>query len=125
MDGYQYATILAALVAPQSRGNVTLNSKDAKTLPTINMAYLQSPTDQKVAIAAFKRVREAFASKFMKGTVIGPEYYPGLKVDTDEEILQVRKSTAFTPFAFCFSLQARNIPMNNDLQLTLGQITDN
>ena len=45
-DGRQYATILAALVAPQSRGNVTLNSADTNILPTINTAYLQSPTDQ-------------------------------------------------------------------------------
>ena len=120
MDGYQYATILAALVAPQSRGNVTLNSKDAKTLPTINMAYLQSPTDQKVAVAAFKRVREAFASNFMKGTVIGGEYYPGLGVDTDEEILQVRKVHSLHPaLAFCYKPQ--NFPVNYDLNLTLGK----
>lgn len=53
------------------------------------MAYLQSPTDQKVAIAAFKRARQAFSTQFMKQTVIGNEYYPGKSVDTDEEILQV------------------------------------
>jgi choline dehydrogenase len=31
-DGYMYATILAALVIPQSRGNVTLNSADTNIL---------------------------------------------------------------------------------------------
>jgi choline dehydrogenase-like flavoprotein len=88
-DGYEYATILAALIAPQSRGNVTLNSADTNVLPTINTAYLQSPTDQKVAIAAYKRVRAAFASEYMQQTVIGPEYYPGTQVQTDDEILEV------------------------------------
>ena len=88
-DGYEYATILAALIAPQSRGNVTLNSASTNVLPTINTAYLQSPTDQKVAIAAYKRVRAAFASEYMQQAVIGPEYYPGTQVQTDDEILEV------------------------------------
>jgi choline dehydrogenase len=92
-DGYQYATILAALVAPQSRGNVTLNSADTNDLPTISTAYLQSTTDQEVAIAAYKRVRQAFASQYMQQTVIGAEYYPGEAVQTDDEILSV--NTAF------------------------------
>jgi hypothetical protein len=50
---------------------------------------LQSPTDQKVAIAAYKRVRQAFASKFMQQAVLGDEYYPGTSVQTDDQILEV------------------------------------
>ena len=88
-DGYQYATILATLVAPQSRGNVTINSADTNDLPTINTAYLQAETDQKVAIAAYKRARAAWASAAMQKTVIGPEYYPGPAVQTDDQILSV------------------------------------
>jgi choline dehydrogenase len=96
-DGYMYATILAALVAPQSRGNITLNSADTNVLPTINTAYLQSPTDQKVAIAAYKRVRQAFASNYMQQTVIGEEYYPGPDVQTDDEILDVSRLSLLYP----------------------------
>lgn len=88
-DGFQYAAILAGLVAPQSRGNVTINSADAGVLPTINNAYLQSPTDQKVAIAGYKRAREAFATDFMQKVVIGDEYFPGKKVQTDAQLLEV------------------------------------
>ncbi|TVY75998.1 Dehydrogenase patE [Lachnellula suecica] len=95
-DGYQYATILAALVAPQSRGNVTLNSADTNMLPTINTAYLQSTTDQKVAIAAYKRVRQAFASNYMQKAVIGAEYYPGTQVATDDQILATIKGSLQT-----------------------------
>lgn len=91
-DGYQYATILAALVAPLSRGTVTLKSADIKDLPIINAAYLQSPTDQKVAIAAYKRLRQAWASSHMQQIVIGEEYYPGPKIQTDDEILEVIKN---------------------------------
>lgn len=90
-DGAQYATILAALVAPQSRGNVQVTSADTNTMPIINTAYLQSPTDQQVAIAAYKRVRQAFNSTFMQQTVQGlPEAYPGPSVQTDDQILSVR-----------------------------------
>jgi choline dehydrogenase len=88
-DGYQYATILAALVAPQSRGNVTLASADTNDLPIIHTPALQSTTDRQVAIAAYKRVREAFASSYIQQTVLGEEYYPGPSVQTDEEILAV------------------------------------
>lgn len=62
-EGYQYATILAALVAPLSRGNVTISSADASDNPIINPNWLTDPTDQAVAVAAFKRVRQAFASE--------------------------------------------------------------
>lgn len=88
-DGYQYATILAALVAPQSRGNITLASSNASILPIINTPTLQSTTDQQVAIAAYKRIRQAFASSFMQNIVVGEEYYPGAKVETDAQILEV------------------------------------
>ena len=89
-DGYQYATILAALVAPQSRGNITLISANNSYLPIINTPTIQSATDQQVAIAAYKRIRQAFASSFMQQIVIGEEYYPGASVQTDDEILEVR-----------------------------------
>ena len=95
-DGYQYATILATLVAPRSRGNITLTSADTNDLPIINPAYLESPTDQKVAIAAYKRVRAAWASTFMQQCVIGPEYYPGPQVQTDEQILETIRGSLQT-----------------------------
>lgn len=62
-------------------------------LPIINTPALQSPTDQQVAVAAYKRVRQAFASKFMQQTVIGDEYFPGTAVQTDEQILEVYLSS--------------------------------
>ncbi|TVY50636.1 Dehydrogenase patE [Lachnellula cervina] len=95
-DGYQYATILAALVAPFSRGNITLTSSDTNDLPIINTAYLESTTDQQVAIAAYKRMREAWNSTYMQQVVIGDEYFPGLAVESDEEILSTIKGSLQT-----------------------------
>ncbi|RAL59916.1 hypothetical protein DID88_000543 [Monilinia fructigena] len=95
-DGYQYATILTALVAPLSRGSVTLASSSADVLPIINPSWLTSPADQAVAIAAYKRVREAFASKYMEPVIIGSEYFPGSSVSSDEEILSTIQETLHT-----------------------------
>lgn len=95
-DGYNYASILGLLVAPQSRGNVTLKSADANILPRISTAYLQSPTDQKVAVAAYKRMRQVFQTNTVKGILIGDEYYPGKQVETDEQILDLIKGSLQT-----------------------------
>jgi choline dehydrogenase len=89
-DGYQYATILGTIVAPLSRGNVTIKSTDTSDLPLINPNWLTSERDQQVAAAAWKRFRQAFATKFMSGVLADPnEYWPGAQVETDEQILEV------------------------------------
>ncbi|KAJ5033354.1 uncharacterized protein L3040_008472 [Drepanopeziza brunnea f. sp. 'multigermtubi'] len=95
-DGYQYATILAAIVAPLSRGTVTLASASADDLPIIDPKWLTSPTDQAVAIAAYKRVRAAFASQAMAPVLIGGEYFPGPDVKTDAQILSAIQKTVQT-----------------------------
>ena len=95
-DGYQYATILSALVAPLSRGTVTLASTSASDLPIINPSWLTSPTDQAVAVAAYKRVRAAFSSKFMAPVLIGQEYFPGPSVSSDAQILETIQKTLHT-----------------------------
>ena len=89
-DSYQYATLAAALVAPLSRGNVSISSSDTSDQPLINPNWLTSPTDQQVAIAAYKRAGQIFESPVMQENVdIGPEYFPGANVTTDEEILNL------------------------------------
>ncbi|KAF2151621.1 GMC oxidoreductase [Myriangium duriaei CBS 260.36] len=95
-DGYQYATILATLVAPKSRGNVTITSASTAVLPQINPNWLTSNTDQQVAVAGYKRVRQAFASKAMSNIRIGAEYFPGPAVQTDEQILDTIRDTLMT-----------------------------
>ncbi|CRK04339.1 hypothetical protein BN1708_009656, partial [Verticillium longisporum] len=96
-DGYQYATILGALVAPLSRGTVTLRSADAKDLPLINPNWLTDPTDVAVAIATYKRLRAAFATDAMKGVLVGGgEYFPGAAVQTDAQILNTIRETVMT-----------------------------
>lgn len=99
-DGFNYGTIVAALTAPLSRGNVTIKSADTSDLPVINPNWLSDPADIEVAIAAFKRVRQIFSS--MGGIVLGPEKLPGPAVQTDEEILTfIRQSGSQIYHASC------------------------
>ncbi|KAA8644050.1 hypothetical protein EYZ11_004470 [Aspergillus tanneri] len=85
-DG-NYATIMATLVAPMSRGNVSISSSSMHDAPLINPNWLTEKTDVEVAIAAFKRVRQIFGTNVLqKNLTVGSEYYPGNKVSTDDEI---------------------------------------
>lgn len=89
-DQYQYATLAAAIVAPVSRGVVSISSADTSDQPVINPNWLTSEADQQVAVAGYKRVRQIFASPVMQqNVVIGSEYFPGMNVSTDSEILQL------------------------------------
>ncbi|GAB7366878.1 hypothetical protein MBLNU230_g1240t1 [Neophaeotheca triangularis] len=92
----QYATILSTIVAPLSRGNVSIVSDDTSDLPSINPNWLTHPTDQEVAVAAFKRARQAFATDFMQQTTVGAEYFPGPEVQTDAQILKNYQDTLMT-----------------------------
>ncbi|KAJ5898499.1 hypothetical protein N7504_008787, partial [Penicillium tannophilum] len=95
-DGYEYASMLGVLITPTSRGNVTLKSADTSDLPIINPNWLGDTADQDVAIAMFKRMRQAFQSEAMAPVIIGDEYYPGTGVQSDSEILEFIKNNVMT-----------------------------
>lgn len=96
LDQYEYGTILAAVVSPLSRGNVTLQSGSINDLPLVNPNWLTSDTDAQIAVAAFKRARQAFQSSGMSPVTIGEEYWPGSKIQSDEEILYMIRSNLMT-----------------------------
>jgi choline dehydrogenase-like flavoprotein len=96
-DGFQYATILGAIVKPISRGNVTIESPDTSILPVINPNWLTDPTDQSVALAIYARIRAAFSSSAMAPVLADPvEYFPGPHVQTDEQILDTIRDSLHT-----------------------------
>lgn len=86
--GAAYGTALAALVAPQSRGNVTISSADMSDPPLINPNWLTAQADKDILLAAFKRVREFISSSAMSSIIIGDEVLPGPSVQTDDEIME-------------------------------------
>jgi choline dehydrogenase len=93
-DGYNYATMAAVVVAPFSRGNITISSADASIQPVINPGLLTAPEDIDMAIAGFKRTREIWS--LMNNVTIGAECYPGPNVTTDAQILDYIGKAAFT-----------------------------
>ncbi|KAI0420752.1 putative glucose-methanol-choline oxidoreductase [Xylaria grammica] len=92
-DGYNYGTLVCAVISSLSRGSVSISSADTAVQPVIDPNSLTHPGDVAVAVAAFKRAREFWATDVMKKLAIGDEIYPGLDVATDEEILaSIRRS---------------------------------
>jgi len=94
--GKEFVTILAALVAPQSRGTVKLASSDASVPPLIDPGWLTHPVDQRMAIQAFKRTREFFSARAMQTILNGKEYLPGLSVRSDDQILEWIRNNLMT-----------------------------
>jgi choline dehydrogenase len=95
-SGGSLALIEAALSAPLSRGNVTIGSADITTPPVINMAWLTDPAsaDAQVAVAAIKRMREAFSA--IASITLGQEVAPGPSVQSDADILAYIRSACVT-----------------------------
>lgn len=102
-DGHNYGGAIAALVAPLSRGTVSISSADTADPPVIDPRWLTHPADQAVAVAGYKRLRELFATKAMAPVLIGPENYPGLnRTRTDEELLaEIRRGFQTVWHAAC------------------------
>ncbi|KAL8935487.1 MAG: hypothetical protein Q9211_004674 [Gyalolechia sp. 1 TL-2023] len=90
-DGYNYASVATSIVAPLSRGEVSINSSSMADPPLINPNWLTHPTDIQLAIAAFKRQRQVWAA--MSNLTIGPEQIPGPAVQSDADILDFIRRT--------------------------------
>ena len=95
-DLKNYTAVCIALVAPFSRGNVSIVSNDTSVHPVVNPNWLSDPRDQEVAIAGFKRARAVFQSAAVQPLLIGPEAFPGGNVTANQDILNVIMSSSDT-----------------------------
>lgn len=80
--------ISATILAPFSRGNITISSSSMLDPPVINMNWLSDPADGELLIAAFKRCRQAWASPVLVPIKVGPEVAPREDVQSDADILE-------------------------------------
>ncbi|KAE8378264.1 choline dehydrogenase [Aspergillus bertholletiae] len=87
-DGYQYASMLGVLVAPTSRGNVTIGSNSTSDQPIVSPNWLTTKTDVEVAVALYRRMREIWQSEPLHSITIGNLSYPLHQDQSDEEIIQ-------------------------------------
>lgn len=94
VPGVNYVTLLAMLQAPESRGTVSITSADMFDKPVINPNWLTAQADQEVLIAGFRRGRQIFDA--IQDITIGPEFWPGEDVETDEQILEAIRSNLFS-----------------------------
>ncbi|KAL4795759.1 GMC oxidoreductase [Aspergillus venezuelensis] len=95
-DNHMYAGVIGSLVAPTSRGYITLTSNDTDDLPLINPNWLSTESDTEVAIAIYKRIREAWRHPQGIAPIVIEEVFPGPHVQSDEQILEVIRDTVMT-----------------------------
>jgi len=93
----QFGGIAIGLLAPLSRGNVSISSSKMSDPPVINPAWLTSPTDQEIAVAAIRRARQYFDTPALRSITQGAEAFPGANVTSYEDILAAVQAQ-FIPF---------------------------
>jgi len=94
-----YVSLTAGLVAPLSRGSVSLKSNSISDAPQIDLEYYTAPEDKALAIYAFKNLRKVLNKFATYNYTIGPnngEVAPGPSVESDEDILSYIRNTAVT-----------------------------
>ncbi|KAK5655182.1 hypothetical protein OQA88_6081 [Cercophora sp. LCS_1] len=84
----------AAILNPFSRGSVTISSNNIADPPVIDMGWLTDPADAEVAVAAFKRLRQAWSTPLLNPVKVGPEVAPGAAVQSDADILAYIRANA-------------------------------
>lgn len=92
MDGFNYVSLLIALITPLSRGNITISSADTVDPPVINPNWLSHPHDIEILLAGFKRAREIIRPH-LNDILIGDESWPGVNITTDEQMVRMIHET--------------------------------
>lgn len=86
LDGKNYASVGAGLQATFSRGFISINSSDTAINPIVNPNLLGDQRDLDVAVQALRRIRQIANTTALRNITIGEEAFPGVKVQTDDEI---------------------------------------
>jgi choline dehydrogenase len=125
LDGRKYVGILGALVAPLSRGNVTLKSSNPLDAPAINPNWLSSPVDQEVAVAWYRRMREVFATKVYQTQLEQPgtEAYPGFDKQSDSDLLQIIRESAMTVWHAASTCKMGKSTTKNGVKVPVDQMS--
>lgn len=96
-------TLSVSQLQVESRGSVTLKSKDAREAPAIRYNYLATERDRRVMIEGLKIVRRIAGAAPMRSYVAAEEY-PGPRVQSDEDWLAFCREagdTVFHPTSTC------------------------
>ncbi len=100
---YSAFTSSVCQLRPESTGRIELKSPDPFAHPAIHPNYLSAAKDQEVAVAGMKLARKIAATEPLAGEV-AEELIPGLRVQTDDELLQAARNigtTIYHPVGTC------------------------
>ncbi|USP77975.1 GMC oxidoreductase [Curvularia clavata] len=94
-DQSDYGGLMGVLVNTFSRGSISISSSDMQDPPVIRLNYLTDEKDKELIVALFRRMREILAEDSLV-PILGPEIFPGGKVETDQEILKFVQRSSWT-----------------------------
>jgi choline dehydrogenase len=96
-------TLSACLLRPESRGHIALRDANPLSAPRIHANYLQHESDQRLAVAAVRRMRDIAAAQPLARYVVQANE-PGAALQSDEDILtwvRQRSGSIFHPVGTC------------------------
>lgn len=101
-DPYPGVLLAFAACRPTSRGSVHAMSSQPQDPPVINPQYLSTEHDQQEAIAGSQLIRKLVQTPALNA-VISEETIPGLKVQTEAEMLEFFRANAGSIYHLCGS----------------------
>lgn len=96
-------TLSACLLRPESRGHIALRDANPLSAPRIHANYLQHESDQRLAVAAVRRMRDIAAAPPLARYVV-QAHEPLAALQSDEDILswvRQRAGSIFHPVGTC------------------------
>ena len=104
---------------PQSRGEVTINSKNPEDLPKIIPNYLSTESDQKIAIESIKVARKIANASPLKQHILD-EFVPGGSLVSDDDLLEAAKNNSqsiYHPVGTCKMGNDKNSVVDDQLKV--------
>jgi choline dehydrogenase len=90
-------TLSVSQLQVESRGSVRIKSSDPRAAPAIRYNYLATENDRRVMVEGLKIARRIAAAAPLSGYIVKEEF-PGVEVQTDDELLDVVRKTGETVF---------------------------
>ncbi len=82
---------------PTSKGHIAIKSNDPYEAPTIQPNYLDTEHDKALMLKGMRLMRQFTAAPAFQ-SVVEKEVYPGLAVDSDEQVMDFVRDNAWTVF---------------------------
>jgi len=102
-DPYPGCMLVAALMRPESRGSVMIESPDPTVQPVITGNYLTAPKDRETLVMGLKKSREIMSQPAVQKYIV-EETRPGKDCVSDEDLegyLETHGRTSYHPVGTC------------------------